>query len=449
MLFLFLFFVLLLPAIVVAKNPAPTQLRMHDAVQQALKHNPNLQALRYAVQAYKSEAKSEKSGYLPTLDAASNISWSKGEKELDSDTQIIAGQLIYSGAGPLQKYQRAKNVTAVSELERIVQVNATRRETEKSFLRAWLVQEKEKAILALTTSAQKTFKRQEHKNKLEKLDKDEWLNDVTACATSITQLDQYGDDVRIAYRKLEFLMGESLSLLPTSNGAGDLTPAHTQLVWHYKKRHRLKSLETYYHDALISRPEVPQGLKKIAIEKWNIRLAQGQRLPVINFNANVGCATNPNDKTFTYIPTVGDPEIAPPSQSAIVPYWSMGVSLNWSIFDGLVQQYRAQRAEADKIKEMLMQEQVILDIKQQVHDGYYSLVKTLKQGREEQAKYLQGSNHFKLMKQYLDLGRIAQVDFDAAYTTWQNIQLDWLSYHVRIALAKRDLMWACGYPKKP
>lgn len=424
----------------------PKQLTIDDAVQRALTHRPDLEALRYAVQALRSGANSDLAGYYPTINLSSDISQSIHEKEPDTNNYITVNQQIYSFAGPLQKYQKSKNETEFSELERIKETNKTRLTTEKTFLETWRVQEKEKSIVLLNTSARATFQRQEQKNKLEKLDKDEWLKNVADFASSMAQVDQYKDDVLIAYKKLEFLMGESLVLLPTCNENDKKCSPRAQLIWHYKKKYKFEPLETYYHYALTSRPEVPQGVKRIEIEKWNIRLAQGARLPVISADAQAGCSTNPND-TITYIPTA-DPEIDVKSQKgAIQPFWQLRVSLEWSLFDGLVQQYKEQQAEADKIKEMLKHEQDILNIKQEVHEKYYSLIKILKKLREQKLKYIHGRNHYKLKKQELELGRISQVDFDSAKTDWQNVRFDWISYNVDVALAECELMYACGYPE--
>jgi outer membrane protein TolC len=405
------------------------QLTMNDAVQRALKHRPDLKAWHYTIQALKSYAQSEKAGYLPTVDLESSVSQSNGEQNLDSSHRITARQVIYKFDGPIQKYRQAKNIAHVSELERIIQANLTRRETEKDFLNAWLVQEKEKSITALKTSTQTTFARQQHRNKLEKLDRNVWLKNIADYATNLALVDQYEEDVLIAYKKLEFLMGESLDLLSSYSNKKELRQPHTKLLWNYKKKYELKPLETYYRNAIEFRPEITQGSKKIAIENWNIKLAQGARLPSIIASANVGCNTNPNN-----------------SLSAIKPFWRLNVSLNMSIFDGLVHQHREQQAESNKLKELLKRDQEILNIKQQVHEKNSLLVSTLKQLNEQKLKHLHGYNHFELMKQKLELGRIAPVDFDEAKTVWQKVQFDWLSYNIRLALMESDLMWACGYP---
>src|SRR5205814_1192451 len=127
------------------------------------------------------------------------------------------------------------------------------------------------------------------------LDKEVWLKNTEEYATSNVQVDQYQDNLRIEYKRLEFLMGEALPLIADDNG----NIATTHLVWQYKKKHELKPLATYHHYALITRPEIPQGLKRMAIEKWNVKLAQGARLPIITANAVAGCQVVPANTAVT------------------------------------------------------------------------------------------------------------------------------------------------------
>lgn len=167
--------------------PTPAQatqeLTIQKAVNLALTHRPDLKALSYAVRANKSGAKSVIAGYYPTISLGSDISQQTGQTTLGSNTAVNANQLIYSFAGPQQLYQKAKNVTALSELDKISQENLIRLETEKAFLQTWLVQEQEQTIAALNTSAETTFEQQKHKNKLGQLDKDVWLKSEEDYAT--------------------------------------------------------------------------------------------------------------------------------------------------------------------------------------------------------------------------------------------------------------------------
>lgn len=239
----------------------------------------------------------------------------------------------------------------------------------------------------------------------------------------------------IEHKRLEFFMGEAVSL------------ATTHLAWQYKKKHTLKPLATYQHYALTSRPEIPQGLKRMAIEKWNIKLAQGSRLPIITATAQAGCQVIPANTAVTTPTSIPEVELSSPKGPIIDEFWSVGVSFQWTLFDGLVTQYQEQQAQANKTREMLDREQTILRIKQEVHEKYFELVKAIKQLKAQKASYQRNKNAFELMQQKFDLGKISQTDLDGAQTTWQQAQLDWLARNTAIALAERDLTAACGYPK--
>lgn len=419
------------------------QLTMQKAVNLALTHRPDLKALSYAIQANKSGAKSVMAGYYPTIALGSDISQQTDQSTLGSSTSVKANQLIYSFAGPLQLYQKAKNVTALSELDQVRQSNLIRLETEKSFLQTWLVQEQERTIKALKKSSESTFQQQKHKNNLGKLDKDTWLKSAEDYATSAVQVGQYQDNLALEYKRLEFFMGEPLSLHSEDNGK----TTTTHLTWQYKKKYTLKPLETYHHYALITRPEIPQGLKRMAIEQWNIKIAQGLRLPTISANALAGCNVTPAN-TVSITPTA-IPDAERPSRIGpqINTFWSLGVSFGWTLFDGLVTQYQEQQAQANKTREMLDREQTILRVKQEVHEKYYELIKAVKQLKAQKANYVRNENAFNLMQQKLDLGKISQTDFDGVQTTWQQAQLDWLGRNTAAALAERELIAACGYPK--
>lgn len=412
------------------------------AVKQALTHRPDLEALRYAIQANKSLAKVEMAGYYPQINLSSDISQQTNQTSLGSNTSVTVNQLVYSFAGPQQRYQLAKNVTAISELDKVSQSNLIRVETEKAFLQTWLVQEQQQTIDAQKKSAKTTFEKQKHKNKLDQLDKDAWLASNEDYAASTLETDQYEDNLQIAYKRLEFFMGQSLSLLSED----DENVSTTELTWQYKKKYSLKPLATYQHYALTSRPEIPQGLKRMAIQDWNVKLARGQRLPVITANAEAGCTVTPAN-TLTVTPTPVPEVVIPNSwnEPQVDGFWSIGVSFRWNLFDGLVTQYQEQSAQASKTREMLDREQTILRVKQEVAENYFGLTKALKQLKAQNANYLRSQNNFKLMEQKLALGKISQSDFDKAQTIWQQAKLDWLARNITVAQAECELKYACGY----
>jgi len=418
-----------------AQETSPKQLTMHLAVQQALKHSPDLEALRYAVQANKSFAHSEIAGYYPTLKLGCDISRENGEKQLASNTAINTDQLIYSFSGPLQKYQQAKSRTAVSECDKAIKQNLVRFETEKAFLSAWLIQEQKKSILAIKKSSSITFERQKHKNTLAQLDKNTWLKNIERYGDQLEKIENYQDDKQITYKKLEFLMGESIVV--------------DHLALESTAKNRLQPLGTYYDYAFKLRPEIKRGSKLMDVEHWNFKLEQGQRLPIITTNAEVGLIVTPDGES-TLLP-VTIPQIETPGVKGPINrgqgYWSVSVSLRWSLFDGLVNQYKAQQAHANKLKEMLAREGEMLRIKGEVHEAYFTLSKVLKQRKTQKLRYMRQHNEFKLAQQKFDLGRLSRTNFNETITSWQKAHFEWLDRNVTVAVAERNLMHACGYPE--
>ncbi len=430
---------MILLAIIFLVNSIHAQpLTMTAAVELALKHSPDLGALRYAIQADQSAAKSAKCGYMPTIDASSNLSRQEGINSISTQTIIKANQLIYSGSGPRQQYQKAKAAAECTALEKAVTANNIRKETEKAFLQAWLVQKQSLVMRAAAASSNALFKAQKHQHKLQKLDREVWLKNVSDYADQVAQTTGYYDDKQNVYNTLSFLMGESVELLNTSK----------QLFWQFKQKIQpLKPLDSYLNAAVKARPEIPKGLKRIAVEKWNTKILQGTRLPVISVSAQSECETQPTGTLFTVVDNA-NPEIrSNPNHNSIVSIWSINLGLKWSLFDGLVTHYQEQQAQANKMKEILAHEQQLLTIKREVQAAYFTYSKTHKQFKAQRLHLLHAVNDFKLQKQKLALGKITPVDFALAKTAWHKARFDWLDKRVVIAQAERDLMHACGYPE--
>ena len=410
-------------------------LTIDEVVQQALTHRPDLKALQCVVQANKSNARREFAGYYPKVELGSTIEKAKDQKSLESRTSLNADQLIFSFAGPLQRYQQAQDMVAMSELDKAVQHNLIRFETEKAFLQAWLKQEQQQAMAALKKAAVATFNQQKHKHELAQLDKSVWLKDAEVYSSQLVSVEEYGDDLFVAYKKLAFFMGESCSV--------------NNLSWRYKTKHHLQSLETYYQHALSLRPEILRGAKKMAFEGWNVKLAQGQQLPEFRFNAQAGCVVTSGGAAAVFVPTA-IPEIVAqetPSGSQYG-FWSLSISFKWPLFDGLISRYQEQAAQANRVRAMLERDGKILEVKREVHEAYFTLSNILKQRRTQKIAYVRQDHEFKVMQQKVELGRIAQADFDQAAVAWQQAQLTWLDHNVAVALAERNLMYLCGYPEK-
>jgi outer membrane protein TolC len=408
----------------------PETLTIDQAVARALKHRPDLEALSYATQASKEGANAEISGYCPSVSLDSTLWQEHGQRDPANNTLLTTNQLIYSFAGPLQRYKRAKKYTEINALEEQVLANNIRLDVERAFLRSWILQEQYATIAALANSSRTTFDKAEHENKLNLLDKSVWLKSAEEYGISSANIGQYRDSLYSSYKRLEFLMGQPLLLAEQHPISGKAT----KLVWHSFKKVHLKTLSDYYDNALNNRPEIKEAYRKIDIERWNVRLAQGDRLPTFSAQAVSGF------QTFVY-PDTG-------LRSTSTGFYSLGVSASWLVFDGVVKQYQERQSYANKVKEMLLKEQTALNIKQEVQDKYFALSKSLIRLQAQKLNYVRAHNDFVLRTQELEIGQIAPTDFEVAKTAWEQAQLDWYSATVTVETAKCDLMYACGYPSE-
>ncbi len=409
---------------------------MDDVVHRVLQHNPDLEACRYAEKAAQQSANGALAGYFPTVALGTNFSKEPGQKSVKSVTTLSANQLVFSFSGPFQEHQKAKQMVAIEGFEKEARANLLRLEAEKAFLFSWLLQEKQGALTALNSFTEKDFKQKSQKKQLGQTDKIVWLNDVEAYSDRLASVENAQYDQLVALQKLALYMGDSLE-------------SSVKLTWKDKKDYLLKSLDTYYQCALSHRPEIEKSSKKIELEKCNIKLAGGMRLPRLSAGASTGLIITPAQNTPGII-LGADAEVIPQAslQESVQQtnnFWRLDLSFSWPIFDGMVTHYREQEARAKKAQELCVREQVVLTVKQQVHEKYHELLKLLKQLRTNKVKYLRTNNEFQVAQQKHQLGKIAPVEFELAYVTWQETQFDYLKYKVGIAVAERELLYACGY----
>jgi outer membrane protein TolC len=420
-------------------DPKPiTHLTMAEAVRLAHEHRPDLASLAQAIQANRSGAKAAIAGYYPTITFIEQLTQSNGQGDPVNLSSINANQMIYSFAGPQQLYRRAKSYAELSEVERAVQENVVRWEVERAFLQAYLIQENDRLIQSTFEAAKVNYKKSKNENKQDLLDKNEWLKRVESYAASIAFHYQFDDDVQIAFRKLELLLGQPVFLVSGEIGAGADKRKTTiaKMEWQHPSKAYLAPLNTYMTYAIDHRPEIRLGIKKMDIEQANIKLAQGARLPTFTANFQAGFQGE-----FGLTAPIG-----PLSQIYDKEFHNVTIGATWTLFDGVVNQHQERQARANKLKELLAQQQTILTIKSDVQEKYFTYAKALLQIKAQKMSYLRSRNEFKLRKQELAIGQISPVDFKTAESNWEQAEYDWITRNVDLALKHHDLMFSCGYP---
>ncbi|MCB9493791.1 MAG: TolC family protein [Epsilonproteobacteria bacterium] len=412
-------------------TPASTRVSMHEAVQKALENRPNLRALQHAIFASRMAARNAMTGYYPQINLTSEFSQANNENALSNTTTLELNQLIYSFSGPLQQRRKAKKETDVTRLLTEEEKINVRRDVEIAFLFVWFQEKRHQAIQALYTSSSSQFKRSKHQDKLALIDKKDWLQEVSRHTQNISSVDTYHDELDIIRERLDFLSGHALDFY--KQGQSHDEQAIQQLYW---KPYPIKllSLNHYYDCACKHHPSIKKQTKFIEIEKENLKIAQGSRLPNFGFVANTGFNKAPLSALQSGIPL------------RINGFHAFGFGTQWTMFDGLSAHFREEQARANKLKETLNRQQTVDLIKQQIHEKFMVLKTELSNVRTQYTNYIKEKNDFLLKRQEHKLGLLSDTQYDAVVTTWENARLAWIDRLTRAEIRHRELLHACGYP---
>lgn len=420
---------------------------LDDAIQIAYRNRPNLLAYKHMIEASRMAAKQELSGYFPTINLNSDIVQTKGDHNPYDITQISVKQLVYSFSGPIEKYKKAKKNTDIVKLENKAYANEIRNKVELAFLDGWLSQTEYSSMQALYNSTTETFKYNKHQNKLQLLDKKDWLKSTTEHAYDLANFYKYEDRLASAQRYLEFLMGQPFDFAVQKKDSGkkiilqeDPNKIKITLDWDPNKKINIKPLRKYYELAFKNRPEIKKASKNIEIAQDDIDIAMGAKLPEIYASGNV----NHTGGNEIVVGGAGG-EISKPGQHS---NFQIGLGITWSIFDGLLNSYKADQAQANKLKAILDKDQTLQQIKYDVESAYYALLQALKDLKAKNAEYIQTKNDFILNKQQFEIGEISKVDFEAAKTTWEKAKLTLIISQIALTKAERNLMYSSGYPEQ-
>ena len=410
-------------------------LTMQEAVEIAFNNKPNLQAYKHAVEESKMRGKQVWSAYFPQVNISSNFQEYRHQKHLKNTTSISAQQLVFDFAGPIEQYKKAKKATHIVELMSEQDKKFVRHEVEKSFLECWQFQQQYRAIKSLQKSSTTTFKKAAHENKLQLLDKSEWLKQNSIHAVNLATIQNYLDDMELTQKKLEFFLGQPINLQifsPHHSHEKKSSSLPVKLVWDEKPRFEAKHLDYYQSLALKNRDELKITSARVNIAKDDIRIASRSNLPTVNVFANAG---------YSETPTIFSSKIIDHGWHAF------GATVNWNIFDGFLNGYKSNEAHAAMLKEMLTNQQNAQTIKFDVEKSYYAFSKAIATLRAQKTVFGQTKNDFKLKQQEFKIGTIAKVEFEQAKTIWENARINWLNAKIDAAIKERTLAFSCGYPK--
>lgn len=424
-----------------------TTLTMDEAVEIAYQNKPDLKAYKYAIEEYKMKAKEALAGYFPNITL--NVDYTQVQKQQTPalNAQLDVNQLVFSFAGPIEYYKQARKATQVVEYANEKDKKIIRNEVEKAFLECWQVQQQQKSIQALYNASTENFARAEHANKVELLDKSTWLKSTSDHALNLATVDNYYEFVEIARQKLEFFMGQPLDLEiedvrhPKNKISSDKNyKLKVKLIKNEGSEKDddvtvLSPLGSYFDYAIKNREELKIALKNSEIAKDSVKIARGSRMPTVNLYMNTGTS-----KVLQ-----ADPDVYIGRRNS---FYTVSAQVSWPVFDGLVSYYKENEAHATMLKELLNKDQAAQQAKFDVERTYHTLLSSHTTFKAKNLELKYAKNELKLKNQQFKIGEISKVELEIAKSDYEKYFYSWLEAKTDTEIKKRDLLFACGYPKE-
>lgn len=422
-----------------------TNLTIQEAVDIALRNKPNLAAYKHAIEASKAKGMQVWSAYLPQVNLDTTIAQGMGQGDPQTTISLGAQQLVYTFAGPIENYKMAKKQTNIIELSGDKDKKAIKNAVEAAFIECWRAQQQQNHIKALHKSSTETYQKQAHANKLQLLDKSDWLKSNTEHAQNLAFVENYYQGVELAQKKLEFFMGQPIDLTltklekPSSRQHAPKRHVITlALEWQAPEEVNPQPLSTYYKFAMKNREELKIADKSVGIAKDQAYIAQRSNLPSVSVSASAGYASR--ESTPVGAAAVAQHNVPPRN------FYTFGAQVSWPIFNGLLNDYKEKEAHATMLKEMLGKDQALQDIKLAVDSAYHTLNQALTSLKAKKVDLQYTRNNLKLKQLQFKTGEIAKVDLDAAFTEWERAEYSWIELITDVAIKERNLAFACGYP---
>jgi len=408
----------------------PATLSMQQAVKEAIKRKPSIQAYQYAITDYKRQQQATLSPYIPNISLSEKFYNTSNSSSAKSAFGLQASQTILS-LSQQSYYKLYGSHVSSARHSKESHIDDIRLATETAYLSAWLLQQKIKLIIKRYDSSKETFEQSKKQHDLGLLDKNNWLKAQSTHASNLATVNSYKQELAQAEKTLEYYTGLTLKLLPVQNDSSTRLVctklACTRLVWEPAKKINLDNFESYLSKALKNRKDLKVKQDTINSERYSSQYYANQYIPSVSL---FGSATKYTSR------------VASSSTSK-----EAGVQLSWNVFDGLSNYFNKQAADARKMKAVLEKNDTVMKIKTEVQTAYTALDAQQRTLSAQTISHEQSKNEFDLKKQQESIGLISGVALETAKYSWQNEHYTWLSSAASTALKKQELAYACGYPE--
>jgi outer membrane protein TolC len=429
--FLFAIFTCLESKPVKVRRQKIKKLTLNQAVEQALKRKPTVQAFEYNVQNYKHQRKTQLSEYLPNVSLSEAFYNVRNSSNLKNAFGISASQTILdlstiSNVKLYSSYISSAKHTTESHKD-LVRIS-----TETAFLNGYLLQEKLKPINLLYQAAKENFEKAKNRFNLNLINKSDFLAEKTTYAESLSVVNLYKDEVKEGEKNLEYYIGEPIKLLPliheiNHNEIKRKHAEHTELKWNPDVKIKLQPFSYFYKKALENRKDLKVKQDSIDSEHHTGQSHIKQYLPKVSISGTI------TKNVYRSGNSVLDKDVS--------------LLISWNVFDGLSNYFNKSAADARKMKAILERNDLIVKIKREVQSAYTAAQKALYDLRAQKVSYSGSKSTFRLQKQQFKQGLISKVEFQSAEYSKEQSRFILLTRAANTVLRYSNLLYNCGYPQ--
>ncbi len=380
-------------------------LSLADAVQITLENNYNIKVAENNKLAAENNASIYNSGYLPTVAGRGGASISSknydienhdgtskstsGENTVGYNASLGLNYTLFDGMYRTYNYEKMKELDNLSELQVRQIVEGTLQELFTAYYTVASLNETANSFKQSLEISKQRLTRSQYK----------------AEYGQSTQLDVLNAQVDVNTDSINYLNGlqslanakRNLNVIIRKNVNDDFN-IDTTVSYNVSQ-----SINDLYELAKQQNTKLLLAQKNIDLSKYDIKLFQTNRIPIIGFGANYGF--NHNNFNTNANPTINTMTMLGPSAE---------INLTWNIFDGGRTKVGVQNAKIQMETQQLLQEQTYQNVERDVTNAYTTFQNAMFVLKAEKANLFTNKRNFERSQEQYQLGQLTSIDFRQA-----------------------------------
>lgn len=369
------------------------EMTFEETVQIALKNNLTVNIAKNTAEISKNNAHPGKSGLLPTINMNGNVNYQYSEAAMQNNkstynsAKIQGNYTLFRGFGNVYSYLLSKSNMVSGKLQTRYQIEMIIANVAKAYYNTKMLEDRlEISKKSLEISAERLKRMQEKENfgQAKSVDvlnaKVDFNNDSISVADAQQNLDQ-------ARRQLNTLLNREAS--------------HPVFLAEVNADFQSQfPVDTLITQALANNASYLLAVQGVEQADLNYKIAKAANYPSLNLTGSYG---------YSEMGSEFDPGFDDPVED-----WSVGLSLNFSLFDGFRKSINRQNAKIQKKNEKLAQKNEKLNLLQNVKNINQSYKYNLMKWKFEKDNLQSAQINFKRTSEFYEMGQATSTQFREA-----------------------------------